>query len=141
MILLKSLHHTKKRFKKEVELGKKPNDPSIAWLAHSVPQYANYLKQIDNMTIKLMAVNSQNLIVGYNELTQRAEETLNYVYSFLNESHIRLGEVRKERTDQAWDPLLNNPPQPNSIDVNSFLTKDEIALLRTTAVTLSKFWK
>ena len=131
----------KKRFKKEVELGKKPNDPNIAWLAHSTEQYASYLKQIDNKVDNIMSTSKQCLIVGYNDLTQKAEETLNNVYSFLGEQTINLNQVKKERNEQAWDPLLNRPPQPNSIDVKSFLTDDELRLLKKSSASYSKFWK
>jgi hypothetical protein len=131
----------KKRLKKEIELGKQANDLSIAWLAHSTQQYANYLKQIDNMLIDLMGANEQSLVVGYNELTQESTETLSNIYRFLNESDLNITGVTKERPTQAWDTLLNKPPQPNSIDVNAYLNNKELTMLRTFSASLSKFWK
>jgi hypothetical protein len=131
----------KKRFKKEIELGKQASDPSIGWLAHSTQQYANYLKQIDNMLIDLMGANEQSLVVGYNELTQKSTETLSNIYRFLNESDLNITDVAKERPTQAWDTLLNKPPQPNSIDVNAYLNNEELTMLRTFSASFSKFWK
>lgn len=131
----------KKRLKKEVELGKKPSDPSIAWLAHSTEQYVKYLKSINNNIVNLIDSHSDCKIVPYGDLTNDSTNTLENVFSFISEDFRSSNDSKQVRTEQAWDPLLNKPPQRNITAIKEYLTTAEIAYVSNQKNAFKDFWR
>ncbi|MGQ8366332.1 sulfotransferase family protein [Glaciecola sp. 1036] len=120
----------KKRYQKEIELGKRPDDPSIAWLAHSTEDYLKYFNNIDKRITHLFKEHGKNVIVvPYGQLTSDPTRTLDKVFSFIGVDPKLAQNAKVERKEQAWDPLLNKAPQKNDIDVNLYLSGDEIKLI------------
>ncbi|MEG3766278.1 sulfotransferase [Alteromonas sp. 14N.309.X.WAT.G.H12] len=132
----------KKRFKREVALGKSPTDPSIAWLSHSTEQYMAYFENIDKTINGLLSDVPQSVrVVPYGELTSSPTQTLNGVYDFIGVEHINPQDMSKPRTEQAWDPLLNKAPQRNDVDLTEDLTHAEIDFIKSKKDSFSPFWK
>ena len=44
------------------------------------------------------------------------------------------------RPEQLWDPLLNNPPQPNRIDISAYLSKEEVMRVKKLKEYLHDTW-
>ncbi|MFT2091639.1 sulfotransferase family protein [Paraglaciecola sp. 2405UD69-4] len=131
----------KKRYKKEVELGKAADDPSIAWLSHSTEEYLRYFLSIDKSIQSLKSNHADNVkVVPYGLLTNAPEETVQNVYSFIGAEQFALSNVDKKRNEQAWDPLLNRAPQKNNIVIERFLNKSEIELVDKYKRGYSDFW-
>jgi len=132
----------KKRYKKEIELGKSPDDPSIAWLSHSTEKYIAYFNNIDK-SINRLLVNAEESVrvVPYGDLTSAPSNTLKSIYEFINASYIDPNTMTRERREQEWDPLLNKAPQKNIVDLTSDLTNEEIRLIDNKKHTLSDFWR
>ncbi|WP_375278958.1 sulfotransferase family protein [Alteromonas australica] len=130
----------KKRYQKEIALGKAKDDPSIAWLSHSVEQYANYLVTIESKIKELTSsFGDACKIVPYGQLTSNPNETLSRLFEFLGEE--TAGSVSsKERKQQAWDPLLNQAPQKNEVEIEKYLSKNEIKLINAKRSAFSDYW-
>lgn len=132
----------KKRYKKEIELGKSPDDPSIAWLAHSTEDYMKYIKSINNNVNTLLEEMPESIkIVPYGDLTTMPDKTLQSVYQFIGVDYIDPNNMTRSRNEQAWDPLLNKAPQKNEVDLTEELSNDEIDLIKVKSQTLSDFWR
>ncbi len=131
----------KKRFKKEVELGKKPGDQSIAWLNHSTADYLKYFSAIDNKISALAARHSNKLIVvPYGQLTSEPEQNLKKVFDFIGVDNIGATASADEKTEQAWDPLLNQAPQKNHVDFSEQLSPQDIELIDAHRPSLKNSW-
>ncbi|WP_285164760.1 sulfotransferase [Shewanella goraebulensis] len=119
----------RKRYQKEIALGKSASDPSLSWLNKPIEEYINYLNGIDRKINSLLKqYPEQTKVINYNDLSQEPDITLRGIEVFLGEN-LTSKVAKIARADQAWDPLLNKPPTKNTIDVNNFLTRDELALL------------
>tara|TARA_B100000700_G_scaffold148161_1_gene165051 strand:+ start:5057 stop:5995 length:939 start_codon:yes stop_codon:yes gene_type:complete len=132
----------KKRYKKEIELGKSANDPSIAWLAHSTEDYMKYLNSINNNINTLLDEMPESVkVVPYGDLTSSPDKTLKNVYQFIGVDYIDPNNMTRSRDEQAWDPLLNKAPQKNEVDLAKELSSDEIDFIKVKSQTLSNFWR
>lgn len=132
----------KKRYKKEIELGKKPDDPSIAWLSHSTENYLKYFATIDDTIQQLLSdVPDSVKVVPYGELTSSPQDMLQQIYKFIGVDYIDPNSLVRQRNEQAWDPLLNKAPQKNEVDLSKEMTPDEIKLVEDKKQALSAFWK
>ena len=130
----------KKRYSKEIALGKSKDDPSIAWLSHSVEQYLDYLTKVEG-NIKMLSSQFSEAckIVPYGQLTNEPDQTLNSLFEFLGE--VPSGATAlKERREQAWDPLLNQAPQKNEVEIDKFLTTKEINLINAKRDSFADYW-
>lgn len=131
----------KKRFKKEIELGKSYDDPSIAWLSHSTLDYLKYFRNIDTKISKLVDDrNVSAMVVPYGKLTSEPELMLSQIFEFLGESKSIAGGSTIERKEQAWDPLLNKPPQKNEINISEYISSDEIKLVNDFKANFPSYW-
>ncbi|MDO6691921.1 sulfotransferase [Aliiglaciecola sp. 3_MG-2023] len=131
----------KKRFKKEIELGKSADDPSIAWLAHSVENYLKYLANIEGIVQRLNKQYAvQVKIVPYGKLTQSPVNTLKDIYSFIGVENINPENIQKERKTQDWDPLLNQLPVVNEVELTHYLSPSEIKMIENEKSHFSDFW-
>jgi|TARA_Y100000588_G_scaffold91018_1_gene98171 hypothetical protein len=131
----------KKRYQKEIELGKSPDDPSIAWLAHSTKSYLEYFLSIDKKISSLAQEYGANkVVVPYGQLTSDPKSTLEKAYSFIGVDYFAPSSNNTADNTQAWDPLLNLAPQQNEVDCSQFLSKEEIELVSSVRPQLKNSW-
>ncbi|AGP79268.1 hypothetical protein I633_18200 [Alteromonas mediterranea 615] len=131
----------RKRYKKEIDLGKKPGDKSIAWLNHSTFDYLKYFSSIDNKISFLAENHSENfIVVPYGQLTSDPELNLRKVFEFIGVDNIGATSSGDGKANQAWDPLLNQAPQKNIIDFSEQLDSEEIELIKAHKPSLMNSW-
>ncbi len=133
----------KKRYLKEIELGKRADDPSIDWLSHSTEKYLKYFLNIDRIINILKKNDSDKMkLVPYGDLTLSPTNTLQDVFTFIGSNYSAVNSVNtRHRNEQAWDPLLNQAPQKNIINVNDFIPEYERDLIAEKAHLFSDFWR
>tara|TARA_B100001063_G_C16776106_1_gene565501 strand:- start:3968 stop:4906 length:939 start_codon:yes stop_codon:yes gene_type:complete len=132
----------KKRYQKEVSLGVPADSDDLAWLRHPTEFYLNYFKEIDGIVSALKANRGDAVkVVSYRHLTHFPNRELKAIFDFIGCDYIDIESAHIERVDQAWDPLLSKLPQPNEIDIKSYLSADEIKLVAEKAKLLEHDWK
>lgn len=130
----------KKRFANEVSLGKSPDAPGLAWLNKSTDEYINYLTGIDRRITHIQQKTEQTLVVPYGELTKRPTKTLASIFEFIGEPFDGDSFEATNKPEQAWDPLLNQRPQRNHVDVSQFLTTAEQSRIEQASSQLVNAW-
>lgn len=134
----------RKRLEKEVALGKSADDPALGWLCHSTENFLAHLKHVNFLVDTWLGKKPDNIrIVHYDRLTRAPEETLQTICEFIGEPFQPPQAEGQDRREQAWDPLLNQPPQPNRIAVDHYLDEAELAMIdeQEQSGAFSHYWK
>jgi len=123
----------RKRLKREIELGKHEDDPSLNWLKKTAEHYMQYFMHVDNIVHKVKSIHPDSImIVPYARVT-RYPDILKTIFDFIGEDAkdevVVPKEIRKKQS-LKWDPLLGAMPQYNQIDVDTWLTPDERETVR-----------
>jgi hypothetical protein len=131
----------KKRYQKEIELGKSADDPSIAWLSHSTLDYLKYFRNINNKINRLVdAPEISAMVVPYGKLTSEPNVMLERIFDFLGELPATSDSKMIERKEQAWDPLLNKPPQKNEIALSAYISEEDKKLVSEFKANFADYW-
>jgi hypothetical protein len=131
----------RKRYKKEIELGKEPDDKSIAWLNHSTNDYLKYFSSIDRkITTLAESHNDKLIVVPYGQLTDDPELNLRKVFDFIGVKNIGATTTSDGKAEQAWDPLLNQAPQKNLVDFSEQLSAEDLELINAHKSSLKNSW-
>lgn len=119
----------RKRLAKEIELGKKVSDPSLGWLSKSSEEYIHYFGLLEKKITQARRLHSRQVMcVSYGVVTTN-KAYLHDVFNFLGEEHIASND--EGATAPAWDELLaSSLPQNNMIDVESWVSREEVALIK-----------
>jgi hypothetical protein len=130
----------RKRFNKEVELGKAEDDSSLEWLNHTTKEYLKYFKNIEKLiSAAKHKWPDQIKIVPYGDLTADPDNILGDIYDFIG---IEAGACNKKtRLEQAWDPLLNKKPQVNLIDIDNYISSNDLVTVNNFKSKLQYYWR
>lgn len=119
----------RKRLAKEIELGKKVDDPSLGWLSKSTEEYIHYFSLLEKKITQSKHKHAdQIMVVSYGRVTI-SKPYLQEVFNFLGERH----EIANSESAEApeWDRLLSaSLPQDNRIDIKSWLSEQEVMMIR-----------
>lgn len=120
----------RKRFEKEVELGKSRGDASLAWLNKTTDEYSSYLLFVGKKIQRAHKVYPERVFnIPYRRVTSD-KEFLRDVFTFIGESG-QGGMVADNGRAPNWDPLLSaNSPQSNQIDVQDWVSESEKEVLK-----------
>lgn len=130
----------RKRYAKEVELGKDKHAPELHWLNKPLDEFLGYFKEVDDIIRYHQKQARRILVVPYIELTENAQDTMQSIFEFVGVDESSVNE-EKARPHQHWDPLLNQAPQVNNIDVESFLSHREIEQVKKLKECLVEAWR
>lgn len=132
----------RKRKKKELDLGKKIDDPSLVWLSHTTDQYIKYFLNLDKKISHLVKNSPEAvMVVPYGDLTSNFVSVYARILSFLGEPVLDYKSADKTRIYQEWDPLLNSPPQRNMVDLTKYLGEEDLELIADSRSKFPAYWR
>lgn len=123
----------RKRYAKEIELGKLADDESLSWLNKKAEHYMHYFEHVDQLISQAAATYADNVLsVPYKKVTQEPE-FIRAIFDFLNERVAGSGNVLQGDGGKSltWDPLLASAPVANEIELDKWLTDEDIDYLRS----------
>jgi hypothetical protein len=131
----------KRRLAEEIALGRKPDDPALAWLSHGIEAHIGHIRHIAGRIAGFRAAHPDRILVcTYERFTADPAAAFPGICAFLNAPFDPAILQAGERTGDAWDPLLAKPVTRNDSYAERYLTAEDIARVRSELADVYHAW-